>query len=944
MDEVVMHGRDGDRDAVTAAPEGFMLVVGDSGIGKSSFLSSLTTWPGEPLVSSPIVLKSVEGSLQTALADAISDCMSQYLEGAHDVRTAWTVVKSIADRAKTITGREIGRAILARALTYAESKLGEDVVEIGKKVLGDVAKGGMLGFDDQLASIRVPDRAKELCDIAAGLGEAVGRPIVLRLDNAERLVPSDHGLLAELADAVVGSVRIVACVTRHHAAGDEIIQQVAIRGAEPHELLPLARPAIEEWLTSAHVPSARWDTIIRLSSGYPFFISDAIRLSGADTSLDEIAAPNGFEALMHASWRSISVGIRKTAARLAPFAEPPSDDFLLEYLEFDVLEWGILIDTLLVSGIFVRRSDGAAWFHDRRRAFIWEQVLIDKQRKHVAGAAFDAVASWVDGRSNFELWVPSATAVLARAADLSAAGGLTQDLLTLPDEGIALLWGLIEVIEPGSLRAPFAEIGEVVRHAEARSGRAIDALTIMTELEAKRLIETREEDSARLVRSNVRQNTEYAALLGEIQLRFHITPRPRLATAAFDAFIRPVMGAFDAAVLTLGRSSLVDHKDNAKMLRDPRAIGNAKEPLALGATVTIDDQHLSFTAKFPSREARDEAERAVLAMAGLTSRVRADRVIPLPQPRLRYARYRLATGSLGLNMAKTSAPTPDNIIEFLDSRACYAEALGTVSTPHETEVLNLGPRRFLVDMREAPGLWTSFEVRTDEVQPTRDVSELALDLRDPLLELHLRAGGYLAGGERILGTVTRFGTMASLPHPLTAVLDDIDKAGKEYNSGLRSVLFTPDPEMLEREIRRERQRLCGVMSALESAGVAGVKAHRRSLLVGFWEDTDAGWVSDFGNWSACVLVVDDDQGAVVVRRLPRSPIDVSAWPTITVPDMFADHAGATVISWQDGDASSVIAPLLGYHDHDARMMDLDTPLGKMMRDTYDIIGESKLVP
>ena len=894
MDEVALYGRDGDRDAVTAAPEGFMLVVGDSGIGKSSFLSSLTTWPSGPLVSSPIVLKSVEGSLQTALADAISDCMSQYLDGAHDVRTAWTVVKSIADRAESITGREIAHAILARALAYAESKLGKEVVDIGKKVLGDVAKGGVLGFDDQLASIRVPDRAKELCDIAAGLSEAVGRPMVLRLDNAERLAPSDHGLLAELVDTTIGAVRIVACITPHHAAGDAIIQQVSLRGVEPHELLPLSPPTIEEWLTSAHVPQASWDTIIRLSSGYPFFIADAIRLSGADASFDEIAAPNGFDALMRASWRSIPEGIQATAARLAPFAEPPSDDFLLEYLGFDVLEWGILTDTLLESGIFVRRSDGAAWFHDRRRVFIWERVLAGKQRKHVAGAAFAAVASWVDGRSYLELWVPSATAVLARAAEVSAVGSLTHDLLTLSDESIALLWGLIEVIEPDSIRAPFAEIGEVIRHAEARSGRAIDALPTMTQLEAKGMIETREADYARLVRSNVRQNTDYAALLGEIQLRFHTTPRPRLASATFDAFVRPVMGSFDAAVISLGRSSLVDHKDQAKLLRNPRFVGSADDQLALGATVTIDGQQLSFTAKFSTHETRDEAKRAVLAIAGLTSRVQPDRVFPLPQPRLRYARYRLATKSLRLKPAQTSAPTPDEIIEFLDLRARYAEAFGTVSTFDETEVLNLGLQRFLVDMRGAPGSWASFEVRTDSGQPTRDVSELALDLRDPLLELQLRADGYLIGREHIVSTVTRFGKESSIPHPLTAVLDDIDVAGKNYNSGLRSVLFAPDPEMLEREIRRERRRLSSAISALESAGVGSATAHQRSLLVGFWEDTDAGWSSDFGNWNACALEVDDDQEALVVRRLPRSPLDVPAWPTMTVPDVFADHAGATV--------------------------------------------------
>lgn len=293
-------------------------------------------------------------------------------------------------------------------------------------------------------------------------------------------------------------------------------------------------------------------------------------------------------------------------------------------------------------------------------------------------------------------------------------------------------------------------------------------------------------------------------------------------------------------------------------------------------------------------------------------------------------------------MPTTVAPTSDEIIEFFDSRARYAEALGTVSTTDEREVLNLGLQRFLVDTHTALGSWISFEVRTDNVQPTQDVSGIGIDLRDPLLELKLRDGGYLAGRERIVRTVAQGGAKPSIPHPLTAVLDDIDAAGKAYNSGLRSALFAPDPKMLEHEIHLERQRISSVMSVLESAGVASAKAHRRSLLIGFWENTDAGWHSDFGNWSACVLEVEDGQGAVVVRRLPQSPIDDSTWSEITAPDVFADHAGATVTSWQRGDASSVIAPLLGYRDRDARMMDLETPLGKMMRNTHDVIGENKL--
>lgn len=939
MDALALYGRDGDRDTVTSVTSGFTLVVGDSGIGKSSFLASLNLWPGDPLLSSPIVLKSLEGSLQTALADAIGDCMSQYLNSALDPQSAWGVVKSIGARAKTVTGREIGRAVLSRALSFAESKLGKDVVDIGKKVLGDVSKGGVLGFDDQLAAIRVPDRAQELCDIAAEFSRAAGRPLVLRFDNAERLAPSDHGLLAELVDAVVGQVRIVVCVTPHHSSGDEIIRAVSLRGSVPHELLPLARPAIETWLMTARVPQARWDTIITLSSGYPFFIADAVRLSGEDVSLNQIAAPNGFEALMRASWTTISEGIRATAARLAPFVDPPSDDFLLQYLGFDALQWGIVADSLLEAGIFVRRSDETVWFHDRRRAFIWEKALNPKSREHVAEAAFAAVASWLDCLSSLELWVPSATALLARVVEPASPESSIGDLLTLSDGAIALLWGLIEVIEPGSIRAPYAEIGEVVRHAGTRSGLVLNWLATMKELEARNLIETREADDVRLVRSKVRDNTEYAALLGEIQLRFHVAPRPRLASAAFDAIVRPVMGAFDAAVITLGRSSLADHKAQAELLRDPNHIGNADKGVVLGATLTIDDQQVSFTATFAAREARDAAERTVLGITKLTSRVQVDRVVTLPKPRLRYARYRLAAETLGLHRIRTEAPQPEEIIAFLDLRAKYAEALGTVSTSEEREVLDLGLRRYLVDMRRTPDSWTSFEVRTGTVAATQDVTELALDPRDPLLELKLRDEGFLTGAERIVRTITRFGRKQSIPHPLAAVVDDIDEAGKKYNSGLRSVLFGPDPELLEQEILEERERLRRAIGALESVGVQGSTLHRRSLLVGFWEDTDAGWGSDFGNWSTCVLEPDDDAGAVVARRLSRSPLDTSTWPEVTVPDEFADHVGLKVSRWHDGDASYVIAPLLGYGDHDARMMDLNTPLGQMIRKTYDVVGE-----
>jgi len=946
MDGSFLYGRQGDFDAVTTTRPGFLLVVGDSGIGKSSFLSSLNTWPRDALISKPIVLKSVQGSLQTALADAISDCMSQYLESAQDPQTAWSVVKSIGERVTSVSGREILNAVLAGTLTYAESKLGKETVEIGKRVLGDITKGGLLGFDDQLAKIRVPDRGTELCAIAAALSEIAGRPIVLRLDNAERLSSEDQGLMAELTDAVSGSVWIIACVTKNDDRGDELIQQVSLRGTLPHELPALTTPAIEQWLAAAEVTAARWEAITRISTGYPLFIEDAIRLSGAEGSLDSIPTRNGFQALMKASWKRLPETIRTMVARLAPFADPPPADFLTGYLRLTDVELGVLIDKLIESGIFVRRSDGDAWFHDRRRAFIWEIVLVEKLRSRIATEALEAVGVWIEARKGIETWVLPAAALLTRAAGDSSTTGPSVFFHTLSDAAIALLWGLIEVFEPSSAWAPGAVIGEVVRHAEARSGLTLDALPLIRELEKLMLVETLELQGVGIMRSMIEGNTDAAALLGEIQFRFHTTPRPRFATVTFGAFVRPVLGPFEDAILNLGRSTLADHKQqSSQLLRSAQILGGSRQPLVLGGTVTIDDQAISFTARFSTAEARSEAERTIQSISELTHRVQLVRSVPMPQPRLRYARYRVGSEMLRVRLEPIRNPTDEEILRYFDQRAQYVNALGAVSSSDEIEALDLARRRYLLALYESSGGWkrsfTGFAVRTSDAGATQLVSEGVTTPHDPLSELQLRAAGHLSGGERILGTLFRGAIELQIPHPLLAVLDDLERLGKEYNAGSRSLLFPPDASMLEREIRAERQRVFEVRDALVAAGAPDAADPRPSTLVAFWEDTESGWGSDFGDWQACAFTVDDGRGAVMVRRVAESPMRKEDWPNLPIPEVFEDYVGAAVSSVDEGDASAIIARLLGYGDHDARIMDLDTDLGRAVRHsgTYMIIGE-----
>lgn len=934
MGTPILFGRESALLAVTEADERFTLVVGDSGIGKSSFLSALERWSEGALVAQPIVLTALEGSLQTALADALGDCLQQFADTTlHDPQAAFAAMKAVAQRAKGIAGKEIAQMVIAGTVSYLESKVGKEAVASGKRVLRDLKGEGALGLSRQITALRAEDRLGEVADVAATLAAASGRKVVIRLDNAERLSPSDRGFLVELPSALRGDVRVIVCVTPHHADGDDIIQEVQVRGYEPHDLLPLDRPAIEAWLASAGVPRAQWDAVARASSGYPLFISDAVRLAGAQVSFSQMNAPVSFSTLMRATWKKTELALREKAAMLAPFLEPPGNDFLLAYLALSPLQWGIVADQLVDAGIFIRRADGSTWFHDRRRAFLWTSVLQPAERAHVSAHAFASVAAWVDGKKEMEGWVPSAAALLARDLAPSVVGTITHQLLRLSDDGIALLWGLVEVVEPITVGAPWAEINEVVRHAEARARRDIDVIANLTELESLGLIATHEERDVRLIRSRVEQNADYAALLGEIERRFHVVPLPHFATAAFEAFLRPLLAGFESAGVSMGYATSPQEKEHLRALA-PRGASNTFEH-GLAGTITVDDQHISFGARYTTAEAQHRAKAELEKIATLTSRAELVTATTWPQPRVRFARFERARSAVRYEPRAASDPDIDTTAFIFDQRARYYDKFTAISTLREREALRLAPRRFLIDSTSDPRSLTAFEVE-GSFAPTEDISKLGLGHRDPLLELRLRAQGRLAPRERIVRTTTYFGPNIEVGDPLSSVIKSVGEAGKRYNNGLRTVLIPPDSAVIETEIRVELQRLRPLIDVIaELEGQPPVPSP--TLLVGFWESPDAGWGGDFGNWLACVFAVDDSEGDVVVKHLRDRP-DSRHPARRSVPDVFPDHAGRPVTRWSEGAAASVIAPLVGYTYGDVRFTDVSGPMADIWRKHFDILG------
>ena len=541
-----LFGREADQAAVAAAAGPVIPIAGDSGIGKSAFLASLhTSGPPNTIVAEPVMLSGIQGSLQSAFAESLAECV-RFHAALHPqvMHRFWERLHQAAKKAGSAAGAKLGDIVLNRAFEIFESKVGEEVGQLVRAALNDVLEPAGASLESRLTSFAEPDVAQGLAALATEVASFSGATVILRLDGAERLSEYDRALLVELTAVLPATVRIIVAVNSAIRSGRELTAALGMRGTPPIVLEALTVEAVEHWLTAAGVDVNRAQEIARLTSGYPLFIEMVLAMLAEGQGLDRITAPHAFTAILHESWQQIDPSVRARARRLAGFADPPSDEFLMEFLGLDRSALETLKEEMTRQSIFVQRSDGLVWFHDRRRAHIWQEVLSQAERIETAAHALSLASTWVEGREDIDDWAPTALSRLlpyAPEQDHFEGAAMLRDL---SDDAVALLWALIELTAVNGTQDRFVATSEAVRFAISRSRRELNGVDALEALRERGAIVLASNDRAAIVGVDLPSRASIAALIGLIQERFAREPILHIARAVLESVVRPLAEPF----------------------------------------------------------------------------------------------------------------------------------------------------------------------------------------------------------------------------------------------------------------------------------------------------------------------------------------------------------------------------------------------------------------
>ena len=753
------------------------------------------------------------------------------------------------------------------------------------------------------------------------VAEITGRRLVLRFDAGEVLADADFALLGELASRGIDAFLLLVTVNAQHPGIAPKLAILEARGATRHDLSPLVTEEINEWLRDASVPEEVWPTIIRESAGYPFFIDELIVLYGLGRLGDVVNAPSGFNRLLRETWSTLDRQQQVIATTLSCFPEPPAPAFISEHLGMSPIEWTTARLALRDSRVFVTRPDGIIWFHDRRRDFIWRELLDADARAAVADAASVALRTVVEKTNSIFVWVLVAIPGLLRAGAPSVtADPYMSQISQLSHDELAIMFSLIELTDTTSPNGPAVDTTAVGRFALSRLDLPQDPIAALESLAHRGFLLSQSNQRVSVTIGIFPSTFAFIALVAQISESFRRTPIPRLGTATFDRFIRPLIGDFDLASISVGQGSRRTHRDSFDALRKAnlgeRDIGTSP---TLGIDYLVGPQPITTTVVFKSVHDRDLAEVALRQHepdSGVDA-VHIETIDRLPPARIRLARVARALTEFADN------PTSSSILEHARHRTRIMEAVRRTLNPDEASAINwVEPRSLLLDIADAGGSWAEVRLRGgDEAAVTEIIlPEGAGLLADPLIELKLRREGQIDNNHTMDGwSIHSRSTLSERKSALQEVLDELKKRTQAFNRGLAAVPVPVDPSALEDLIREERRAGRDLLDAIVNTGLTkSMPADDDSSVHVFLYLHDDEEVF-FEGWMASAIHADDHQNNVTVQFLRPGQPHPSFMTTADELEQFGLPPRDTLKAVENGDAESVLAPLLGWDREDVRL-------------------------
>lgn len=698
-----VYGREELADRVSRHEGAVLLLTGDSGVGKSTVLL-LSTSAREGWVSPrPTTLARSAGSLHDGFLEQLGVALSDLVQRGLDASTLSGRLTETGRRLLNERSGVLGRVALAEIVAVVRGRVGDDVGKAVQEYARDIWPDDAETLAAKASRARDPLAYQVLVAFAATAQQlAPETSLALSLDQAERLTPDDHRVLADLAESLPGGVHVRLAYATDTPQRTKSV--AALRGEcqaiDEIEVSPLTQGAIENWLSAEDLAWETADQLTTQTGGYPLLVEAAVAHLSRGGQLGDMPRHQQLAQRTRASFDQLSSRAAATARSLAVLADPLADDEMRQLAGITgVGEWATVTAELEDARIFSVEVNGRPWFHAERRAFILNECLSEQQRDEAASAA--ASLMWSEGFSATDF---SRVALFSALVGL-APGYQAQDpglttAVNLDTQGLAVASALLELAVEDRMAA-FAD--DVFSHALSFVEDIEDPESVLSRLVESNFVAAASNESATAIAASWSPKTQ-AVVQGRSSLNLRRTAVPRLVEGMFNLVLRDKLGEFQhgqfgigsPSIGSLGRVAAGAEPRVGYVDRDPEHLGNN---LLLRGTV-LDEVLFYCAARFPNAAARDAALRGTqeLSTVAAIGEVRVTQAVEHPLvavPTQRFASaFRRARRDFSLNFRETGdieLPPPERMSdeELAAERVRAAETLVELASPLEVIAMEL---------------------------------------------------------------------------------------------------------------------------------------------------------------------------------------------------------------------------------------------------------------
>lgn len=802
---------------------GIVALAGDSGIGKTTLLGSIHSTAGTSTVG-PYVSAASPGSLQRSLLDGVAAAIDEQLGRDEPVRRARAMLLRTRDRLKAVALLEARHAVTTLILSALRARLGDEIADAAKRLAKEFRDADSPSIIERLKTARPADVVEELQVLLREVDHLIDRDVLILVDQAERLSATDQSLLLDLAKRDLGGVLVVVALNTGDARGAELLGMLRTDGIPDRFLEPISLDEIVRWCVEEELSPAIAVEVARVSNGYPFFVREAIDLAQRGGAVGDVQGGASFLALLKERWKRTSISTRDAALRLSALEERPPDEFLASYLGIDVVQWSLLEGELIDSSLFLTgQSQLGAWFHDRRRKFLWDDLLSGAGRR---AATADLARSLLESFEHAEAvdhWAVGLLLVLRRENGQVFDGDdrVPAWVQELGRSEYAILFGLLELVEPRGEMQGFVETSLLARYVLSQLGPLDDLADSLDRLQKSTLTLSVSQGHVSITTILHLGSVGLAFVLSSIVREFGRWPIPRVASTLFTAVIAPRVGPFWRASYGIGTESLARQAGFAReQQRKERDFSGPRHSLVISASVS--SRTFSSVVIFNDAATRDQA-RVLLAqlpplLAGEALAISSlDSVPQLPVRSRRVAALIDLDARLGekRRVLNTQAAWTSQLLQRM---LAFNALLGRLS-PLEARIVNCAPSvGVLVAFPPEGGGHLSMWFRTSAPRvETFSLEEVGSSgFADPLLEVRLADAGKLRPGESSIRQQAKFqsGDESSEPSPLEWLREFIDEPLGRFNQLQMPRVLTGGLDRLQQELTNARKQALGDYRAL----------------------------------------------------------------------------------------------------------------------------------